>query len=310
MYYFLNSFSFEKHKDTLTYIEIIDTLEKLALLIKEFNSNKLELIIHSTLSNEKLNDKELKSYIPKLEKNSRIILLTKLMKSKPFCSNTYDEYQENETIVLGNCKEKETEKQVICTFLACAMFLKAPIITPELLCCNSAFLKDTIEIVCEEGNTENLKNYLLSNYKEIFNDYMKNQKENIISWDSYFEYTDKVLDKVKITKECKENFKVYSFDSQQGKCIQNEIQRFETFLLERKDKVIPRLNFKELDKNINEESQKKQKIRKSQLTTKDINGNSMVMSWHSRVNDDFRQYFYFDDDLVYFTMYCKKIPDP
>lgn len=127
MYYFLNSFSFEKHKNNLTYDEIIDTLEKLALLIYEFNSNKLELIIHSTLSNEKLNDQELKSYIPKLKKNLQVLLLAKLMKSKPFCSNTYDDYQENEIIVLENCKEKETKKEVICTFLACAMFLRAPI---------------------------------------------------------------------------------------------------------------------------------------------------------------------------------------
>ena len=179
----------------------------------------------------------------------------------------------------------------------------------ESLCCNSNFLSDNIEIVCKEGPTENLKNYLLSNYKQIFSDYIQNQKKNVISWDTYFEYTDKALKKVKITNECKENFKVYSFESQQGKCIQNEIERFESFLLERKDKVIPSLNFKELDKNINEESSKKQSKRRSQLTSKDVNGNSMVMSWHSRVNDDFRQYFYFDDDLVYFTMYCKKIPD-
>lgn len=310
MYYFLNSFSFEKHKNNLTYDEIIDTLEKLALLIYEFDLNGLELIIHSTLSNEKLNDQELKSYIPKLDKNSRILLFTKLMKSKPFCSNTYENYQEDETILLGNCKEKETQKEVICTFLACAMFLRAPIITPETLCCNSSFLSDNIKIVCENGHTENLKNYLLSNYKQIFSDYVQNQKENVNNWNTYFEYTDKVFKKVKITNECKENFKVYSFDSQQGKCIQNEIKRFEIFLLERKDKVIPSLNFKELDQNINEESGTKQIKKKSQLTSKDIKGNSMVMSWHSRVNGDFRQYFYFDDNLVYFTMYCKKIPDP
>lgn len=309
MYYFLNSFSFEKHKDNLTYIEIIDTLEKLALLIYEFNSKGLELIIHSTLSNEKLNDQELKTYIPKLKRDLQVLLFAKLMKSKPFCSNTYEDYQEDETIVLADCKEKETEREIICTFLACAMFFKAPIITAESLCCNSNFLSDNIEIVCKEGHTENLKNYLLSNYKQIFSDYIQNQKKNVISWDTYFEYTDKALKKVKITNECKENFKVYSFESQQGKCIQNEIERFESFLLERKDKVIPSLNFKELDKNINEESSKKQSKRRSQLTSKDVNGNSMVMSWHSRVNDDFRQYFYFDDDLVYFTMYCKKIPD-
>jgi len=310
MYYFLNSFSFENHKDNLTYDEIITTLSNLSLLINEFNLNKLELIIHSTLSIEKLNGQELKSYIPKLDKDLRVTLLAKLTKSKPFCSNTYEDYHEDEIIVLANCKEELSQKDVICNFLGCAMFLKAPIITPELFCCNSGFSNDQIKIICDNGHSENLKNYLLSNYKEIFDDYIKNQKENLISWDTYFEYTDRVLKKVKITNECKENFKIYSYDSQQGKCIQNEIERFETFLLERKDKVIPSLNFKELDKNINDESGKKQRIRKSKLTSKDINGNSMVMSWHSRVNDDFRQYFYFDDDLVYFTMYCKKIPDP
>lgn len=305
MYYFLNSFSFEKHKNNLTYDEIIDTLEKLALLIYEFNLNNLELIIHSTLANEKLNDQELKSYIPKLKKDFQVFLLAKLMKSKPFCSNTYDDYEGNETIVLGNCKEKETQKEVICTFLACAMFLRAPIITPEKLCCNSSFLTDSINIVCN-NHSEELKNYYLSNYKQIIIDFKQNEFTNINDWDTYFNYININFNYIEILENCINDIKVYTFESLQGRSIREDIEKFEQFIDENGGNP-SYVNYKLLGKHVNPESDNRLKSKKYKLTKTDKNGNDILMSWHTRIGS-FRLYFYFDSSKIYFNFFTTKIP--
>jgi hypothetical protein len=306
MYYFLNSFSFEKHKDDLTYNEIINTLSNLALLINEFNLNKLELIIHSTLSMEKLNDLELKSYIPKLDKNLRVTLLAKLTKSKPFCSNTYEDYHEDETIVLANCKEELSQKDVICNFLGCAMFLKAPIVTPELFCCNSGFSNDQIKIICDRGHSENLKNYHLSNYTQIISDYKQNQQNNINNWDEYFNFINDNFMHIEILQNCTQDIKVYTFESLQGKSIREDIEKFEKFIA--KNGANPSfVDYKELGSHVNPESDTRLKRKKNKLTKKDKKGNDILMSWHTRIGS-FRLYFYFDSNKIYFNFFTTKIP--
>lgn len=311
MYCFLNQFSFEYHRTGILEEEIKSTLEDLVNFLNKLSSHNINLIFNSSFSNVKVNGVELKHHIlKKLQQKEKIYLLKKIDSGKPFCSNTYDKYENDQKIVL-ECKEKKEKIDIVETFLACALHIKAPIITADKFCSKAHYFIPEIEIDCnEEGITRKLNNYKLSEYEQYLDELNKEKYKNIDDWDKYIKCVNETFKKIKITKECKANFEVYSFDSPDAKQIRNEIERFEKFLFERKERKIPSLNFKELDKNINEESETKQSKKKSQLTSKDINGNSIIMSWHSRVNDDFRQYFYFDDDLVYFTMYCKKIPDP
>lgn len=310
MYCFLNQFSFEYHKSGITDEIIKYTLEDLASLLHALAEKDINLIFNLNFSNVKINGIELKFHIlKKLEQKSRIYLLKKIDSGKPFCSNTYDEYDTDEKIVL-ECKEINENINILETFLACALYLKAPVITADNFCSKGHYFNPEIEINCNEKEKRKLDNYKLSEYSLYIEKLNAERCQNINTWEEYFTSINEIYEKVKITDECKKNFEVYAFDSIQGNCIRNEVLRFETFLKDNKTQTIPNLNFKDLAKNINEESDTKKRKKKAQLTSKDINNNSMVMSWHTRVNGDFRLYFYFDDDLVYFTMYCKKIPDP
>ncbi|QNM89762.1 hypothetical protein HOO34_09045 [Aliarcobacter cryaerophilus] len=311
MYCFLNQFSFEYHRTGISEEEIKSTLEDLVNLLNKLSSYDINLIFNSSFSNVKINGQELKYHITKkLEQKAKIFLLKKIDSGRPFCSDSYDEYSNDEKIVL-ECKEKNENIDIVETFLACALHIKAPIITADKFCSKAHYFTSKIKIDCkEEGIIRELDNYKLSEYEQYLDKLKLEKYKNTNDWNDYINLINDTFKKVRITKECKVNFEIYSFDSPDAKQIRNEIERFEFFLLERQDKVIANLNFKELDRHISEESYTKQSKKKAQLTSKDINGNSMVMSWHSRVNGDFRQYFYFDDNLVYFTMYCKKIPDP
>lgn len=309
MYCFMNHFSFEYHRSGISNDEIKTTLEDLVKLLKLFKENEINLVFNYMFSSVKVNGMELKKHIlTQLEQKSRTFLLKKLDSSKPFCANIYDDYQDDE-FIMSNCKDRIEKIDILETFLACAMYLKAPIITADKFCAKGHFFNTEIEIECNEGKISQLKNYKLSEYNNLLSSLNAQKFTNIKDWDTYINFINTTFQKVKVTNECKEYFKIYSFDSPQGKCIKNEIERFEIFVKDRADQAISNINYKELDKNINEESITKQRKRKSKLISKDKNGNTMVMSWHTRVNDDFRLYFYFEDGLIYFTLFCPKISD-
>lgn len=305
---FINHFSFENHKKSITDEEIKDTLNDLVSLLNIFKKNNFNLIFNYMFSKTQINGQELKKHVLKLDQKNRVFLLKSLDTGKPFCANLFDDYQDDE-FIMSNCKEKTEKIDILETFLACAMYFKAPIVTADKFCSKVQFFKDDIEIECNEGKIQNLKNYKLSEYEKMIDEFNKERFLNIDSWNEYFEYIDQSFKRITLTSECKENFRKYSFDSPQGKLIKNEIERFEKFINEKYETSITNINYKDLDKNINEESSTKKSKKKAQLTSKDINGKSMVMSWHARVNDDFRLYFYFVDEKVCFTMFCPKIPD-
>ena len=86
----------------------------------------------------------------------------------------FDEYFEDENIVLGNCVVDGTDIDILENFLACAIFLNSPIVTPRSICRNSCFLNDTIHIRCDNKLVE-LKNYFLEK-NEVSDDKNFNQK--------------------------------------------------------------------------------------------------------------------------------------
>ena len=162
-YLFLNHFVFHninisRHQNNT--IKIFTDLAYLAKAIQELNS---ELIFDNKLS-------LFLDYIKSIEDRAiRIFLMAKIRNPKPFCSDTFDEYFEDENIVLGNCVVDGTDINILENFLACAMFLKSPIVTPKSICKNSYFLNETINIKCDRESVE-LKNYSLEDTKSILED--------------------------------------------------------------------------------------------------------------------------------------------
>lgn len=162
-YLFLNYFTFENIDNSINQREIIQIFSNLAYLAKDIQELNSELIFDSKLS-------LLVKYITLIEDRAiRIFLMAKIRNPKPFCSDSFDEYFEDENIVLGNCVVDGTDIDILENFLACAIFLNSPIITPKSICKNSHFLNETIDIKCDNELIE-LKNYGLENTKEILDD--------------------------------------------------------------------------------------------------------------------------------------------
>ena len=162
-YLFLNHFAFEDIDNSINKIDIIRIFSDLAYLSKDINNLNSELIFDNKLSLF-INDIQLIE-----DRAIRIFLMAKIRNPKPFCSDSFDEYFEEENIVLGNCVVENTDIGILENFLACAMFLNSPIITPKSICKNSYFLHETINIKCDKESVA-LKNYFLENTESILKD--------------------------------------------------------------------------------------------------------------------------------------------
>ena len=179
-YLFLNHFAFENIDSSINQKEIIELFTSLAQLAKAISELNSHLIFDNKLSSSI-------NYIKLIEdRTTRVFLMAKIRHPKPFCSDSFDEYFEDENIVLGNCVVDGTDIDILENFLACAIFLNSPIITPKSICKNSYFLNDTIDIKCDNELIE-LKNYFLENKasddKNFNQDIIEDIKEYIDSLD-------------------------------------------------------------------------------------------------------------------------------
>lgn len=162
-YLFLNHFAFENIDNSTYQQDIIEIFTNVSTLSKKINMFNSQLIFDNKLAS-------FINYIKLIEDRAiRIFLMTKIRNPKPFCSDSFDEYFEDKNIVLGNCIVEGATIDILENFLACAMFLDSPIITPKSICKNRYFLDKTIYIKCDNGSKE-LKNYFLENTKEILDD--------------------------------------------------------------------------------------------------------------------------------------------
>ncbi len=183
-YLFLNSFSFEKPKNRLLESDILNVLQNLGILLKNIQKFNSELIFHDALSVFTYNGLNIRYYLQKLDRDLMILLLSKIQKQTPFCSNIYDEYQNEEDIVMGNCKVKNTQIDVLENFLSCAIYLNAPIITSRILCDNKELSNKEIEIQCD-NETYLLNNYFLEDADVIINNIEENIKLTSTNWEEW-----------------------------------------------------------------------------------------------------------------------------
>jgi len=173
-YLFLNHFAFENIDNSKQDEEILKIFNSLSYLLKNLKKFNHELIFDNKLSLFNFNSKSIHYYIKLMDdKDARVLLITKIQKPTPFCSDSFDKYYEDENIVLGDCVIDKTNISILENFLACAIFLKSPILTIKSICQSNYFLDNTIRIKCNDftvtldnfflEDIEHLKNYLLEN---------------------------------------------------------------------------------------------------------------------------------------------------
>ena len=311
MYCFLNYFSFEEPLETITDADVINTLMELSLFLKLLKDNDMQLIINQNLSQCVLNGKVLKEHIQNITNmNIRLLLMSKITNYHPFCSDTDTSYEYNEDIMLNNCHEEFSKIDILENFLACSLYYNSPILTPDLLCQKQQFLDTEITIVCDNEILK-IDNLLLSKSSKLLDEYLSKHNMDLYTkinnWNEYQLFVNEKFEYVEILDDCIDDLKKYSFTSIQGRNVIEDIEKINTFIFEN-GKNPEYVHYKQLSKHINKENDDKLIKRKSKLTRKDKDGNSKVMSWHTRIGD-YRLYFYFDSSKVYFSLFTSKIPE-
>ena len=291
-YLFLNSFSFENPKSGLLESEIISVFNNIGVLLKNLRELKSGLIFHDTLSFFKYNGQEIRYYLKQLDRDLMVLLLAKISNSLPFCSNNYDEYQNEENIVLGNCKVKDTDIEILENFLACAIYLNTPVVTAKVLCNNNQFTNEKIEIECVNEDTS-LDNYFLEDIDTIKNKVEQNIKSSVDSWKTWKQSSLPLYKNISISDDCFEEISGYSFSSKYAKGIFDFVEKINNFV---ESKKVNNLNFEECCSYTTQESDTRLKKFKGQLAVKNCKGQKEVASWHTRINQDFRLYFTLDTE--------------
>ncbi|MDQ7062054.1 MAG: hypothetical protein Q9M43_13425 [Sulfurimonas sp.] len=218
-----------------------------------------------------------------------ILLLAKIGNSLPFCSNSYHEYENDENLVLGNCKVKDTGIDILENFLACAVYLNAPVVTAKTLC-NNKFLDKKIEIICKDEIVF-LDNYFLEDTNDIIKKVKENIKLSASNWEDWKTNSLPLYKNILITNDCFKEILNYSFSSKYAHGILDFIEKVNTFIANKK---INTLNFDECCSHTTKESETRRKQFKNQLMVKNCDDTKEIASWHTRINQDFRLYFTLD----------------
>ncbi len=304
-YLFLNQFSFENPKSGLSEDDILSVFTNLGNLIKKLKVLNTDLIFPRLLASFKYHEKSIHKYLKELDRDMKIFLLTKIQKPTPFCSNSYLEYEDEENIVLGDCKTKESGKEILDNFLACAMYLKSPIITPKTFCDNLEFQKEFIEIECK-NEIQILKNYFLENIDTIINHCKIDIKNSVDSWNNWREDSLPLLKNIGITEDFFREVTSYSFSSIYARSIIDFAEKINSFI---EGKKVNNINYDECCSHTTQESETRLKQFKGQLSIKNCQGQKEIANWHTRITQDFRLYFTIDigNNKICFVKFTKKI---
>jgi len=312
-YLFLNQFAFENINSRCSEQHILDTIENIVFLIRDLNILNSELILDSKISEFNFRGKKLYYYFRLIldddNKDSDVVklLLSRIQTKLPFCSDSFDGYFEDENIVLGDCIVKDTTIDILENFLACALFLDSPIVTPKTICQNSCFLDESIIIDCRSNSSfKELKNYSLEDREIILNEIEISLKENINSWQEWKNTILPNYQNIDMTEYCFKEIQIYSFSSDISKSILNFIEKINKFV---QDKTVTNINYKECYSNTKPESDGRLKSLKNKLAIYNCNYEKEIANWHTWIKKDFRLYFTFDveNNKICFVKFTKKI---
>jgi hypothetical protein len=304
-YVFLNQFVFEDIDTCCSENDILDVFNKIAYLLKDLRRKGCELIFDEELSLFVFNGKNIQHYFKLLDKDIRIVLTGKIQKSLPFCSNTFDEYELSENIVLGDCVVENTNISILENFLACAIHLDSFVITPKAICNDEHFLNNDINILCKDYK-KNIKNFDLENKNNIVSYVESNIKSSVASWIDWKKLVLPIYSHIGVTDNCFAEIKVHSIESPIGKNIIYFIERINNFV---NDKILTNLNYEECCSNTTVESKGRLRKFKQKLSVYNCDNGKEVASWHTRINNDFRLYFTCDkiNNKICLVKFTKKI---
>jgi hypothetical protein len=308
-YYFLNYLVFEDINTSYPEEYILDTFKNIAFLIRDLNTLDSELILDSKISEFHFREKKLHYYFRLLLDNEDSdavrLLLARIQKELPFCSDNFDEYYDNEDIVLGDCTVENTEISILENCLACALFLNTSIITPRMICENSYFLNETIKIKCGT-NLKELENLFLEDNEHIIEQITKTIKYNTDNWNDWEQTILPSYQNINISTDCFNEMNIYSFSSDIAKSILRFIESINIFI---EGKIVANENYEECCSNTHLESDTRLKKLKAKFKVYNCKHNSDISSWHTYIKKDFRLYFTLDKDnnKICFVKFTKKI---
>lgn len=313
---FINHFAFTEPKDDLVEQNITESLTHLGNLFIALKQMNIELSIHQSLSQTSLLGKSIRHYIKQvIDANSRKSIIELVGKIKPICSDIDTPYEDDENIVLRNCKEEQGNLDILNTFMSCAIYYNNPILTINNLCAKGQFLKDTLNIVCDDDIVYQLNNYQLVPYKDLLlklKEYQKSKKldeyNNIDNWRDYREFVNEHFQYSRITEHCIEELdKRYSYNNSHSTDFRNKVKRIDAFI-EREGGTPKSIDFKKLsNKHYSPESDTRYKaLKKSHSGILNDIGKQVYLNWHTWVQDC-RVYFEREDSYVCFVHYEKKI---
>jgi len=303
-YVYLNQICLENFKSDLIDEIIVEFFKNLVYLLKKLKEIEVEIIFDSKISQFEYNNKNLHYFLKSLPIDMKKILLLKISKNIPFCSNEFDEYIDDENIILGDCKIKEMDIDILESFLACALYHNAPILSTKL--CNiKEMTKEYIFVECK-NKTHKLVNYCVENKNEIIDSLNKNYQNEINNWQKWKESINVLYEFVDITNECFEELCRYSFNSVYGKIVRNFMKNIDDYI--KKNESID-LDFSKCCSNTKIESETRLIKFKRELSIINCNGNKEIANWHTWINKDFRLYFTIDkiNNKICFVKFCKKI---
>jgi len=314
MHLFINHFAFTEPRDDLTESDVLEMLEHLSKLFVELKKINIELIIHERLSQSILVKKPIREYISKLNQVNRLSARILIDKQTPICSDIDIAFESNEDISFGDCKEKIGNIDVLYTFLSCAMYYQNPILTINNLCGKEQFLKDVINIVCEDLEYK-LNNYQLIPYLDVIKKLKVYQEKNLLdkynlinNWNDYKEFVNEYFKYSKITEHCiNELEKRYSYKNSHANDFRNKVKRINDFI-EREGGNPKSVDFNKLSKkHYTPESDSRYKaLKKSHSGILNDVGMQVDLNWHTWVQDC-RMYFEREDTYICFVHYEKKI---
>jgi len=305
-YLFLNQFGFENINSSLRDKDIVELFENLAYLLRDVRKFNSELIFDNRLSRFTFNNNSIHHFLKLInDKEARGILFTKIQKPTPFCSDNFDDYFEDENIVLGDCVVKDTNIDILENFLACAIFFDSPVVTPRTTCQNSSFLDDTITITCT-NSTRELKNYFLEEREKILDEIEVVIKTNIDSWQKWKETILPNYQNINMTDDCFKEINIYSFSSDISKSILTFIENIDSFV---KKEIVTNIKYQECCSNTQLESDTRLRKFKNRLTIINCNNEKEIANWHTYIKKDFRLYFSLDskNNKICFVKFSKKI---
>lgn len=312
---FINHFAFTEPRDDIIEQNVIEALSSLGRLFIALRQMNIELSIHQSLSQTSFLEKSIRDYIKQItDFNTKRSVIHLIGKIKPICSDIDTAYEDDENIVLGNCKEEQGSLDILNTFMSCAIYYNNPILTINNLCAKEQFLEDTLNIVCDDRSYQ-LNNYQLVPYEDLLvklEEYQKNKKldeyNQIVNWDDYRNFVNEYFLHSKITRHCiTELSKRYAYNNSYAVDFRSKVKRIDIFI-ERQGGNPKSVDFNKLSqKHYSPESDTRYKaLKKSHSGILNYVGTPVDLNWHTWVQDC-RMYFEKEDGYICFVHYEKKI---